>query len=85
MMRPFLSATMWAVVLCSSLWPIHRRLTGWLKGRRTLAALITTLTMMLVLVVPFLVIGFSVGTGVRVGSRAAVGARVSVGAGREMI
>lgn len=64
-MRPFLSATMWAVVLCFSLWPVHRRLVGWVGNRRTLAAAITTLTITVVLVVPFLVIGFSVADDAR--------------------
>ena len=38
-LRPFVSALLWAVVLCISSWPIYRRLLGWLGNRRTLAAL----------------------------------------------
>src|SRR5437762_1324790 len=38
-LRPFVSALLWAVVLCFSSWPIYRRLLGWLGNRRTLAAL----------------------------------------------
>jgi predicted PurR-regulated permease PerM len=64
-MRPFLSATMWAIVLCFSLWPVHRRLVGWLGNRRTLAALLTTLSITLVLLVPFVVIGFSLADDAR--------------------
>jgi predicted PurR-regulated permease PerM len=59
-MRPFLSAAMWAVVLCFSLWPIQSRLTRWLGNRRTLAACCTTLTIALVLLAPIAVIGVSV-------------------------
>jgi len=64
-MRPFLSATMWAVVLCFSLWPVHRRLVCWVGNRRTLAAAITTLTITLVLLVPFVVIGLSLADDAR--------------------
>jgi predicted PurR-regulated permease PerM len=64
-MKPFLSALLWAVVLCFCLWPVQRRLIGWLGGRRTLAAFITTLTITLVLVVPFVVLGFSLADDAR--------------------
>src|SRR5258708_24799051 len=58
-MRPFLTAAMWAVILGFSLWPVHRRVLDWCKGRRTLAAFTTTLAVALVLVVPVLIFGFS--------------------------
>lgn len=64
-MKPFLSATMWAVVLCFSLWPVHRRLACWVGNRRTLAAAITTLTITVVLLVPFVVIGLSLADDAR--------------------
>jgi predicted PurR-regulated permease PerM len=55
--KPFLSALMWAAVLCFSLWPLQRRLVAWMGNRRTLAALTTTSVIALVLVVPVVVIG----------------------------
>lgn len=64
-MRPFLTALCWAAVLCFSLWPVQRRLVVWLNGRRTLAALITTLTVTLILVAPFVIIGFSIADDAR--------------------
>src|SRR5512140_774820 len=64
-MKPFLSAAMWAVVLCFSLWPLHHRLVRWLGNRRTLAAAITTLAITLVLLVPFAVIGLSLADDAR--------------------
>jgi predicted PurR-regulated permease PerM len=64
-MRPFLSALMWAVVLGFTLWPVHSRLTRWLGNRRTLAASLTTLSIALVLVVPFVVLGLSVADDAR--------------------
>ena len=64
-MRPFLSALCWAAVLCFCLWPMQRKLVAVLNGRRTLAALITTLTVTLILVAPFVVIGFSIADDAR--------------------
>jgi predicted PurR-regulated permease PerM len=63
--RPFLSALCWAAVLCFCLWPMQRRLVIALKGSRTLAALITTLTVTLTLVAPFVIIGFSIADDAR--------------------
>jgi len=64
-MQPFLSAAMWAVVLGYTLWPVHSRLLDLLGQRRTLAACLTTLSIGLVMVVPFVVIGFSVADDAR--------------------
>ena len=37
-LRPFLSALFWAVILCSSTWPLYDRLEGLLRERRSAAA-----------------------------------------------
>ncbi|HEY7089494.1 MAG TPA: hypothetical protein VH518_15455, partial [Tepidisphaeraceae bacterium] len=50
-LRPFVSALSWAIILCFALWPVYRRLTKWLGGKRTLAALLLTLAIALILVV----------------------------------
>ena len=55
-LRPFVSALLWAVVLCISSWPIYRRLLGWLGNRRTLAALVMTLAMILIVLLPFFIV-----------------------------
>ena len=64
-LRPFVSALLWAVVLCFSTWPVYRRLLKLLRGRRTLAALLMTLAMILVFLLPFVVIGAAVSDDVR--------------------
>jgi predicted PurR-regulated permease PerM len=64
-LRPFFSALLWAVVLCSSSWPIYRRLLKLVSGRRTLATLIMTLGMILVVLLPFVIIGTAVSDDVR--------------------
>jgi predicted PurR-regulated permease PerM len=56
-LRPFVSALLWAVVLCFSCWPVYRRLLGLLRNRRTLAASLMTLAMVLIVLLPFVLIG----------------------------
>ena len=55
-LKPFLSALLWAVILTFSSWPAFRVLLSWVKGRRTLAAFLMTLVIAVVLLVPSLVI-----------------------------
>jgi predicted PurR-regulated permease PerM len=55
-LQPFLSALAWALVMAFSLWPVQQRLVAWLGNRRNITALILTLTIALVLVVPTVVI-----------------------------
>ncbi len=58
--RPFLTALMWAVIFAYSLHPMQRLFTSWFRGSRTLAACLVTLTVTLVLVGPVVVIGVSI-------------------------
>lgn len=64
-LRPFVSALLWAAVLCFSSWPLYRRLLKLLHGRRTLAALVMALGMILVIQLPFLVIGMTLADSVK--------------------
>jgi predicted PurR-regulated permease PerM len=50
---PFLSALLWAAVICYSTWPIYTWLERTLGGHRGLAAALMTLSVALVLVAPF--------------------------------
>ncbi|MCC7299796.1 MAG: AI-2E family transporter [Verrucomicrobia bacterium] len=58
-LRPFVSAILWASVLTYTTWPLMLKLEGWMKGRRTLAALIMTLLITLVMVLPFVLAGIT--------------------------
>ncbi len=58
-LRPFLSALIWAMVLAYSLHPLQRRFTRWFRGSRTWAACFVTLTLSLVLAGPLVLIGIS--------------------------
>ena len=55
-LRPFLSALLWAAILCSSTWPIYARLERLLDGRRALAAAIMALSAALLLLLPVVVL-----------------------------
>lgn len=57
-LRPFLAATVWAVMIVVATWPLFAGLEARLGGRRLLAVLVMTLGMLLLLVLPvWLVIG----------------------------
>jgi predicted PurR-regulated permease PerM len=61
---PFLSAILWAIVLTFTTWPIYSRLLARLGGRRTLAALVMMIATLLILVGPFVIVGFSIADDV---------------------
>jgi len=64
-LRPFVSALLWAIVLCFATWPVFGRLVRLLGGRRTLAAVCMTVLAALVLLGPFIVIGISLADNVK--------------------
>jgi predicted PurR-regulated permease PerM len=70
-LRPFASALLWAVVLCVSSWPLYQRLLKLLRGRRTLAALLMALGMILIMLLPFVVVGLTLADNVNELSAAA--------------
>jgi predicted PurR-regulated permease PerM len=60
-LRPFVSSVLWALVLSYTTWPVFLRLRHVLRGRHALAALAMTVLLALVIVVPVMVLGFSLG------------------------
>jgi len=75
---PFLTDVLWAIVLCFSTWPLYARLLVLTRGRRTLAAVLMTLAILLVFVTPFAVIAVSLSDDV---PRAADSVRAFLDAG----
>lgn len=64
-LRPFMSAILWAGVLCYCTWPIFARLKQVVGlHRRTLAALVMTILLSMVLVLPFVVVGVTLAGNV---------------------
>lgn len=55
-LKPFFPAILWSIVLAITAAPLHDRIVNWLPGRRRLAALLTTLFLVLILIVPALVL-----------------------------
>jgi predicted PurR-regulated permease PerM len=58
-LQPFLGAILAAAILCFSTWPIYRFIEDRSGGRSWLAALVMTLVILFVLVVPLALIAFS--------------------------
>ena len=52
-LRPFLAALFWAVMIVVASWPLMRAAQSVLWGRRWLAVMVMTLAMLLLLIVPF--------------------------------
>jgi len=76
---PFLSAILWGIVLCFTTWPLYARLLRMVgERRRTLAAAIMTIAILLVLVAPFAIMGATLADDVQ---RAAESLRQSLAAG----
>jgi predicted PurR-regulated permease PerM len=62
---PFVSALLWGTVLSVSSWPLYRRLVKLLGGRRTLATSLMALAMICVILLPFVIIGATLGENVK--------------------
>jgi predicted PurR-regulated permease PerM len=58
-LKPFLTALTWAIILTYSLYPLQRVFTRWFRGSRTLAACLVTLTVTVVITGPVVLIGVS--------------------------
>lgn len=56
-LRPFIAAILWAVILTFTTWPLHARLERSLGGRTTASAAVMTLAVMALLVGPLVVLG----------------------------
>jgi predicted PurR-regulated permease PerM len=63
-LEPFLSAIIWAVLLCFSTWGPFVRLRSMMGGRNSLAALAMTLIIAAVAVLPFVIVGESLAGNV---------------------
>ena len=63
-LRPFVSAILWATVLTYTTWPLLLRLERGMRGRRALAAFTMTSLIALVMVLPFVVAGMTLAENV---------------------
>ena len=60
-LAPFVSALLWAVIICFSTWGAYERLLKLVRGRESLAAGIMTLLLAVILIGPLVVVGVSLG------------------------
>ncbi len=62
--KPFIGATVWGGIIAISLWPVYRRLDQALHGRHALAASLLGVVLALLLVIPLIMLGLSMVSGV---------------------
>ena len=58
-LRVFMSALVWAMILSYALYPLQRTFTRWFRGARTLAACVVALTVAVMFAGPIVLIGMS--------------------------
>jgi predicted PurR-regulated permease PerM len=56
-LKPFMTALMWSIILGFSLWPAQRLVTKWFRGRRTLAAVFVAIIVAVLLTGPMILLG----------------------------
>ncbi len=56
MFHPFVFPVLWAVILAHLCFPLHTRLTAWLRGRESYSAALLTLAALALVVVPLVVL-----------------------------
>jgi predicted PurR-regulated permease PerM len=66
-LRPFALAILWAAILCFVTWPLRELLLKWFRGRHNLTAAMMTIVLLLVLFIPFFVIGLTFTENLRSG------------------
>ena len=60
-LAPFLSAILWAVVICFSTWGVYERLLALVRGRESLAALLMTCLLAALVLGPLVIVATSLG------------------------
>lgn len=64
-LRPFVSALLWAVVLSFATWPVYQRLLRLLGHRRGLAAFVMAAAMILIVLVPVIIVGATLAENIQ--------------------
>jgi predicted PurR-regulated permease PerM len=59
-LQPFITALVWAAILCTTTWPMYRRVTVRLRDRSGLAAFVMVMLLALLMVAPFVVVGATI-------------------------
>lgn len=59
-LQPFLTALAWAVILCTTTWPLHQRVKRLAGGRAWVSALVMVVLLSLLMLAPFLIVGATI-------------------------
>jgi predicted PurR-regulated permease PerM len=59
LIRPFLTTVFWAAVLAIIFFGLYEKVKKWVKGRRSLAALLTTILILFFVIIPFTLLGIA--------------------------
>jgi predicted PurR-regulated permease PerM len=59
-LQPFVTALVWAAILCTTTWPLYWRLTARLKDRNGLAAFAMVVLLAMLMLAPFIVVGATI-------------------------
>jgi predicted PurR-regulated permease PerM len=59
-LKPFMTALIWAAILCTTAWPLHQRLLVRLHGHHSVSALVMVLLIAVIFVAPFVVVGATI-------------------------
>src|SRR3569623_1084710 len=59
-LKPFMTALLWAAILCTTAWPLYQRLLLRQHGRSAVAASIMVLLIAVILLAPFIVVGATI-------------------------
>jgi predicted PurR-regulated permease PerM len=59
-LQPFITAILWAAILCATIWPLFVHIRHWLGGRSGVAALLIVLLMAATVLAPFVIVGVSI-------------------------
>ncbi len=65
-LQPFLTAILFAAVVCVSTWPLYLWLLGRMKGRHNLAALAMTLSLIVTVILPLALVAYNLADNITV-------------------
>jgi predicted PurR-regulated permease PerM len=65
-LRPFLTAALLAAVVCVTTWPVYLWLLNNMKGRQSIAALLMTLSLSLLVILPLALVAYNLADNVTV-------------------
>ncbi len=59
-LQPFVTAIVWAAILCATMWPFFMLVCRWFGGRVNLAALAMVVLITLIVLAPFVIVGVTI-------------------------